>query len=105
MAPGGDDAVVRAVLADSGMAPVCEKLRAMLAFLEKLTLRPAEVSPADVSPLRAAGLADEEIEDAIHVCAMFNMMNRVADSLGFDPATEEGYAAAARMLLKSGYLL
>lgn len=105
MAPGGDDAVVQAVLADYKTAPIPEKLRAMLGFLEKLTLRPAEVGPADISPLRAAGLTDEDIEDAIHVCAMFNLINRVADSLGFDLATEEGYAGAARMLLRSGYLL
>ena len=105
MAPGGDDAVVQAVLADYRTAPIPEKLRAMLAFLEKLTLRPAEVRPADMEPLRAVGLTDEEIEDAIHVCSMFNLINRVADSLGFDPATEEGYAVAARMLLRSGYLL
>lgn len=105
MAPGGDDSLVRAVLADYRTAPISEKLRAMLAFLEKLTLRPAEVGPGDMAPLRAVGLSDEAIEDAIHVTSMFNLMNRVADSLGFDPATEEGYAAAARMLLKSGYLL
>lgn len=105
MAPGGDDSLVRAVLADYRTAPISEKLRAMLAFLEKLTLRPAEVGPGDMAPLRAAGLSDEAIEDAIHVCSMFNLINRVADSLGFDLSTEEGYAAAARMLLKSGYLL
>lgn len=105
MAPGGEDSLVRAVLADYRTAPISEKLRAMLAFLEKLTLSPAEVGPADITPLRAVGLTDEAIEDAIHVTSMFNLMNRVADSLGFDPSTEEGYAAAARMLLKSGYLL
>lgn len=105
MAPGGDDSLVQAVLADYRTAPISEKLRAMLAFHEKLTLTPAEVGPADLLPLRAAGLTDEAIEDAIHVCSMFNLINRVADSLGFDLPTEKGYAAAARMLLKSGYLL
>ena len=105
MAPGGEDSLVRAVLADYRTAPISEPLRAMLAFLEKLTLSPAEVGPADIAPLRASGLTDEAIEDAIHVTSMFNLMNRVADSLGFAEATQEGYAAGARMLLKSGYLL
>jgi uncharacterized peroxidase-related enzyme len=99
----GDDSVVPAVLADYRTAPISEKLRAMLAFLEKLTLRPAEIGPEDVAPLRAAGLSDEEIEDAIHVCALFNVINRVADSLGFEEADAKGYATGARMLLKSGY--
>ena len=99
----GDDSVVRAVLADYRTAPIPEKLRAMLGFLEKLTLRPAEVGPGDVALLRAAGLADDEIEDAIHVCGLFNVINRVADSLGFDEADDKGYAAGARFLLTSGY--
>jgi uncharacterized peroxidase-related enzyme len=99
----GDDSVVRAVLADYRTAPIPEKLRAMLGFLEKLTLNPAGIGPDDVAPLRAAGLTDEEIEDAIHVCALFNVINRVADSLGFDEADAKGYQTGARMLLTSGY--
>lgn len=100
----GDDETVRAVLADYRTAPIPGKLRAMLGFLEKLTLRPAEVVPADMEPLRAAGLSREEIEDAIHVCALFNLINRVADSLGFELQTEKGYAGSARRLLSSaGY--
>ena len=99
----GDDSVVRAVLADYRTAPISEKLRAMLGFLEKLTLNPAGIGPDDVAPLRAAGLTDEEIEDAIHVCALFNVINRVADSLGFDESDTKGYQTGARMLLTSGY--
>jgi uncharacterized peroxidase-related enzyme len=99
----GEDAVVKAVLADYRTAPIPEKLRATLGFLEKLTLHPSEVGPADVAPLRAAGVTDQEIEDAIHVCALFNVINRAADSLGFELADEKGYANAARMLLSSGY--
>jgi uncharacterized peroxidase-related enzyme len=99
----GDDAVVAAVLADYRTAPIPEKLRAMLAFLEKLTLHPDEIGPDDVAPLRAAGLEDEEIADAIHVCALFNVINRVADSLGFEQADRNGYETGARMLLNKGY--
>jgi uncharacterized peroxidase-related enzyme len=95
--------VVKAVLADYRTAPISGKLRAMLAFLEKLTLRPDEIGPEDVAPLRAAGLADEEIADAIHVCALFNVINRVADSLGFEQADANGYQTGARILLTSGY--
>lgn len=104
MAKEGDDATVQAVLADYRTAPISEKLRAMLGFLETLTLRPAEVGAADVEPLRAAGLSREEIEDAIHVCVLFNLINRIADSLGFELQTEAGYAGSARMLLSArGY--
>jgi uncharacterized peroxidase-related enzyme len=95
--------VVKAVLADYRTAPISEKLRAMLAFLEKLTLRPDEIGPEDVAPLRALGLTAEEIADAIHVCALFNVINRVADSLGFEQADANGYQTGARMLLNNGY--
>jgi uncharacterized peroxidase-related enzyme len=96
--------LVQAVLADYRTAPIPEKLRAMLGFLEKLTLRPAEVGPDDAVVLRAAGLSDEEIESAVHVCALFNIINRVADSLGFETADADGYEKGARRLLSAGYL-
>jgi alkylhydroperoxidase family enzyme len=54
------------VLENWRTAPVDERLRAMLGFIEKLTLNPLAVTPADVGPLREAGLSDDAIEDAIH---------------------------------------
>ena len=56
----------------------------MLGFLEKLTLRPEELGPADADAVRAAGVSDEAMVDAIHVAALFNMIVRLADSLGWD---------------------
>jgi uncharacterized peroxidase-related enzyme len=99
----GEDSLIQAVLVDYRTAPISEKLRAMLGFLEKLTLRPAEVGPDDAAPLRAAGLSDEEIESAVHVCALFNIINRVADSLGFDATDRKSYDKSARYLLSAGY--
>ena len=75
----------------------------MLAFVEKLTLDPLSVSPADVEPLRAAGLSDEAIEEALHVCALFNMYDRIADALGFEVPDAEAFEFGAVMLLKHGY--
>ena len=74
-------------------------------MLEKLTLAPTEVGPADVKPLRAAGLSDEAIEDAIQVCALFNIYDRLADSMGWHLPGPDGYAASGRDLMKRGYLL
>jgi len=97
--------VVEAVLTDWRTAPIDAKLRATLGFLEKLTLKPAEVGPADVAPLRAAGVSDAAIEDAIHACVLFNVYDRMADSLQFHQPDAGGYAASARSLMKRGYLL
>ncbi|HXE84131.1 MAG TPA: hypothetical protein VN513_12450 [Gemmatimonadales bacterium] len=93
------------MLDDWRSAPIDPKLRAQLAFLEKLTLRPDEVRPRDVEPLRAAGLSDAAIEDAINVCALFSIYDRMADSLGWYLPEPAGYAASAQNLIKRGYLL
>ena len=100
-----DEKIVKAVLEDWRSAPIDAKLRAQLAFLEKLTLRPDEVRPRDVEPLRAAGLSDEAVEDAINVCALFSIYDRMADSLGWYLPEPAGYAASAQNLMKRGYLL
>jgi uncharacterized peroxidase-related enzyme len=96
---------VQAVLDDWRSAPIDQKLRAQLGFLEQLTLRPDEVRPRDVEPLRAAGLSDQAIEDAINVCALFNIYDRMADSLGWYLPDQAGYAASANNLIRRGYLL
>lgn len=95
---------MRAVLDDWRTAPVDERLRAALGFLEKLTLEPHRVRAADVIPLREAGLSEAAIEDAIHVCALFNIYDRVADTLEFDVPSRESFAQGAAMLLKRGYV-
>jgi uncharacterized peroxidase-related enzyme len=96
---------VRAVVNDWRTAPLDAKLRATLGFLEQLTLRPDEVRPADVVPLRAAGLSDDAIEDAINVCALFNIYDRLADALGWHLPDRAGYASSADNLMRRGYLL
>ena len=99
------DDVVDAVLNDWRTAPLDPKLRATLAFLEKLTLTPGEVRPADVEPMRAAGVSDEGVEDAVHACVLFNVYDRMADALKFHLPGPAGYAASARSLMQRGYKL
>ncbi len=96
---------MKAVIDDWRSAPLDAKLRATLGFLEKLTLRPNDVRPSDVAPLRAAGLSDDAIEDAINVCALFNIYDRLADALAWYLPNAAGYAASAQSLMTRGYLL
>ena len=93
------------MLADWRTASIDDRLRTTLGFLEKLTLRPNDVRPADLAPLRAAGASDAAIEDAINVCALFNIYDRLADALGWYLPDRAGYAASAENLMKRGYLL
>jgi alkylhydroperoxidase family enzyme len=86
-------------------APVDERLRAALGFVEKLTLRPHELGRADADVARAAGVSDEALVDAIHVAALFSMIVRLADSLGWDVPSFEEFSARADGMLASGYAL
>ena len=94
-----------AVLADWRTAPLDAKLRAALGFLEQLTLTPDTVRPADIAPLRAAGASDDAIEDAIQVCVLFNIYDRLADAMKWHLPGPDGYAASGRSLMKRGYLI
>ena len=99
----GDEKLVQAVLADFRTAPIDDKLRAMLGFLEKLTLTPERASADDVAPLRAAGLDDAAIESALYVAFVFGVMDRLADAFAFPLTGERGIHWVVRILLKVGY--
>ena len=76
----------------------------MLAYLAKVTLTPEAVGPSDVEPLRAAGLSDEAIADAVHICAAFNIYDRLADAMDWNvPASPGVWRRMGRHLLKMGY--
>ena len=77
----------------------------MLGFLQTMTLRPEELGPADAEAVRAAGVSEEGMVDAIHVAALFNMITRLADSLGWDVPPWESFLARANAMLSNGYAL
>jgi alkylhydroperoxidase family enzyme len=97
--------VWEAVERDWRTAPVDEKVRATLGFLETVTLRPRELAREDAELVLAAGVSREALVDAIHVGALFNMIVRLADSLGWDVPSFEEFSARADAMLESGYAL
>jgi alkylhydroperoxidase family enzyme len=80
-------------------------VRATLGFVEKLTLRPETVTAEDADAVREAGVSDEALVDAIHVCALFSMIVRLADSLGWDVPSFDSFYDRADGMLESGYRL
>ena len=80
------------------------RVRAALALLETMTLRPDELRAADVAPLLEAGVSEAGVVDALSVGFLFNTIDRIADSLGFLAVTSEGYGKSADRILKHGYL-
>lgn len=92
-----------AVLADYRSAPIAEPLRAMLAYLERVTL--GEVGPGDAQALKAAGVTKAAAHDALLVAYCFNQINRIADVLGWEVVSPAAFAKTAKQLLRFGYLL
>jgi hypothetical protein len=68
-----------------------------------LTLRPDELAEADVEAAYAAGISQDALRDAATVCALFNMITRLADSLGWDVPSPDRLAMRAPAMLESGY--
>jgi alkylhydroperoxidase family enzyme len=89
------------VLDDYETAPVSEPVRATLAYLRKLTLAPEDVGPDDARAVLAADVSEAALVDAVYVCALFNVMDRVADALGF--AVPADFGKGAGLLLARGY--
>jgi alkylhydroperoxidase family enzyme len=97
------DTLTQQVLDDHRNAPIDEKLRATLTFLEKVTMTPDDVVPDDAAKVRAAGVSRAAIDDALHVMFLFNVYDRLADALGWRLQTAEERKKGAKMLLTRGY--
>jgi alkylhydroperoxidase family enzyme len=97
--------VWQAVVDDWRTAPLRPELAATLVFLEKLTLRPDELESADAEAVYAAGVSQQALRDAAAVCGMFNMIVRLADSLGWDVPPWEATRARAPAMLEGGYAI
>jgi uncharacterized peroxidase-related enzyme len=97
-----DGAKVQAVLADLESAPIEDGLRATLRMLGRLT-REGTVDAEDMRRVLAAGVSDQQVQDALAVCAAFNATNRLADAFGFELLTPDAYEAGAKVLLTRGY--
>ena len=90
---------------DPETAPISPRLKAALGLIRKLTLAPEEVGADDLQATLDADVSQDGAIDAMYVCFAFNLIDRVADALGFDLMDEEGYRRGAQVLLRFGYKL
>lgn len=80
-------------------------MKAALAFVEVLTLRPDAVSADDLAATRAAGLSDHELRELGGVVFCFSVMDRLADAFDFMIPTDEQAAVTGDFLYNKGYKL
>ena len=93
------------MFANPDTAPISPQLKAALGMVRNLTLAPEEVGADDIRATLKAGVSEDAVKDAVYVCFAFNLIDRVADALGFDLMDEEGYRRGAQVLLRFGYKL
>jgi uncharacterized peroxidase-related enzyme len=77
-----DDDLLVAIEDDWRTAGLSDERVAMLSYVEKLTLRPAEMVEDDVIALREVGFSDRDILDICEVVGYYAYVNRIADGLG-----------------------
>ena len=70
-----------------------------------MTLRPEKLTDSDAEAAYAAGVSRQALLDAATVCALFSMIVRLADSLGWDVPPWERQLASAPVRLEGGYSL
>ncbi len=91
------------MLDDYRTAPIDERFRATLAFIQKMTLTPDELTAADVP----ANVSKQALADALYVSTYFNLITRLADSFGFVPISEvlgkDGLLEHEAKFLERGY--
>jgi hypothetical protein len=93
------------VLADVETDLIDDRLRAMIRFVEKVTVDPDSVTPNDARRVRDAGVSRQAMEDALMVTFCFNLITRLADAFGWYIPNEDAFEASATNLLNRGYLM
>jgi uncharacterized peroxidase-related enzyme len=81
---GADEELAAHAEHDWRRADLSSRERALCEFAVKLTHAAATVGQADVDALRAHGLEDVGVSDAIQGISYFNYVTRVADGVGID---------------------
>lgn len=84
LAPQAREALLAALASDWRRAELSSVDRVLCAFAERLTRAPASHREEHVQALRAQGLDDGRILDALQVVSYFNYINRIADGLHVD---------------------
>ncbi len=74
-------------------------------FIDALTTDPDAITGADLDGPRREGVSDTALAEAVYIAFAFNLINRVADALGFSYRSERDRVRGARILRRNGYRL
>jgi uncharacterized peroxidase-related enzyme len=81
------------------------QLAAVLPLLEKASRTPEQLGRSDIDAVRATGLSDEAITDALYVNLIFNLMNRLANTFDFAWDSDDHVRLGAKVIHRISYRL
>ena len=101
---GVDAALFDGLMADVATSAVDERLKPILAYVGKLTRTPSMMTDADAQAVYAAGWDEQALFDAVSVCGLFNLMNRIVEGSGIksNPLEADQAEMDARMARMGG---
>ena len=101
---GIDPDLFEGLMADVETSGVDDRLKPILAYVGKLTRTPAMMTEADARAVYEAGWDEQALFDAISVCGLFNLMNRIVEGSGIksDPLEADASETQARIARMGG---
>jgi uncharacterized peroxidase-related enzyme len=95
---------VKCVIDDIELAPVSDKMKALLRIAGKVQQSGRAVTPDLIDAAKKKGATDDEIHDAVLVAAAFCMYNRYVDGLNTQlPVDNDEYVKWGKRLANKGY--
>ena len=99
----GDESLVWSVIDNLETSTLATKEKALLRFVQKVTLAPASITAVDTQALNQAGWDDASIFYAISACALFNFYNRWISARGVHPVSDEEFKRLGSRMAVAGY--
>ena len=79
---GIEISIIEAMMDDLEAADVDQRLKPLLKYAGKLTTNPSRITEADAQAVYDANWSEKALFDAIQVCGLFNLMNRMLEGTG-----------------------
>lgn len=99
---GIDEAIFLELLDSIDTSRVDERLKPLLRFVQKLTLTPSRMLDADADAVYAAGWNEDALHDAVAVCGLFCLFNRLVDGHGIK-GHESVFRQRGKIIAREGY--
>ncbi|WP_433729836.1 carboxymuconolactone decarboxylase family protein [Nocardia sp. CA-129566] len=90
-------------LADGDNSPLRREARAMLEFVGKMVRNPDGLTPGDADKVRRAGVTADAFDEAVWVATLFNVINRVMNTVGAEALEASRAQVGARFIKAFGY--